>query len=126
MSRADEIIDNLPAGLDRAVLRVLSGHSGRKNAIGRGALVRSLAQLGWHVSERQARAMISQLRKAGALIGSAPGEDGGYYLIESQDEFDTFVATEYRAKITDMQETLSAMTRAARQQWAGVDQLKLF
>jgi DNA-binding transcriptional regulator PaaX len=111
------MIDGLPAGLDRALLRILSYHSGRQNAIGRGELVANLRRHGFHVSERAMRAQISQLRKAGYLIGSAPGSDGGYYLIQSAQEFDEFVRMEYRAKIADMSETLRAMQKAADSRW---------
>jgi hypothetical protein len=113
----DELIKNLPAGLDRSILRILSFHVGCSNTIGRTALVAALRDHGYRVSERQARAQISQLRKAGHLICSAPGEDGGYYLPANDQEFDDFVRTEYLAKITDMQETLSAMKKAAEKQW---------
>lgn len=113
----DRLIDNLPAGLDRAILRILSFRKGRDNAIGRADLVKELAKLGIKTNERAMRAQISQLRKSGHLICSAPGVEGGYYLPATPDEFDDFVQQEYRAKIVDMQETLSAMQRSAEQQW---------
>ena len=89
----------------------------RDTAIGRKDLVSELARLGFRVNERAARAQISQLRKAGYLICSAPGETGGYYLPAGPDEFETFVQQEYRAKIVDMQETLSAMQKSAEKEW---------
>lgn len=107
----------LPAGLDRAVLRILSYHVGRANAIGRQALLMRLGDHGFKVKERAARLCISQLRKAGSLICSAPGEDGGYYLPQDAAEFDDFVRLEYEAKIIDMRETLSAMQRSAERTW---------
>jgi DNA-binding transcriptional regulator PaaX len=119
-------IDSLPAGLDRALLRILSYHSGRQNAIGRGELVANLRRHGFAVSERAMRAQISQLRKSGYLIGSAAGADGGYYLIQTAQEFDEFASMEYRAKIRDMSETLRAMQKAADSRWGSAQQTTLF
>lgn len=116
------LIDNLPAGLDRAILRTMSFHQGRECAISRSDLVSELWAVGFKVGERAARAQISQLRKAGYLICSAPGETGGYYLPADASEFDDFVQQEYRAKIVDMQETLSAMQSAARRQFGEYSQ----
>lgn len=116
-SAVDIQISALPAGLDRAVLRVLSYHTGRANAIGRQALLMRLADHGFKVGERAARLCISQLRKSGSLICSAPGDDGGYYLPADAAEFEAFVHTEYEAKIIDMRETLSAMQKAAERTW---------
>lgn len=124
MSRVDEIIDELPAGLDRSILRILSFHQGRGRAIGRMDLVMALADAGYHTSERAVRAQISQLRKAGNLICSASGEDGGYYLPETADEFLDFVQQEYLAKITDMQETLAAMRKSAEHTWGRYSPIK--
>ena len=122
----DRFIDNLPEGLDRALLRILSFHQGRDAAIGRRDLVDDLATVGYKVSERAARAQISQLRKAGHVIGSAPGEDGGYYLCRTVDEFEDFVRQEYLAKISDMQESLAAMRKGAARLWGDAAQPKLF
>jgi predicted DNA-binding transcriptional regulator YafY len=122
----DDLIKSLPAGLDRAILRQLSWFKGRDNAISRNDLVTALAECGFHVSERQARACISQFRKSGVLIGSLPGVNGGYYMIQSLAEFDEFKRTEYLAKIRDMQETLAAMDATARQQYGENLQPSLF
>ena len=120
---------DLPAGLDRALLRTLSFHVGRERAILRSDLLQAISLLGFNVSERAMRAQISQLRKAGHLICSAPGENGGYYLPATPEEFDEFVQQEYRAKIVDMQETLSAMQKSAERTWGRYSpsrQLSLF
>lgn len=122
----NELIASLPAGLDRAVLRVLSYHVGRKSAIGRSRLVGELLLLGFRVNERAARAQISQLRKAGNLICSAPGESGGYYLPADRAEYEEFKRQEYEAKIIDMHETLRAMDKAAERQWGLASQPSLF
>lgn len=101
--------------LDRSILAILSRHIGRLNAISRRDLCAALACR--RLSERQVREQIRLLRRAGHLIGSAPGEDGGYYLITTLEEFNQFMQMEYLAKIKDMSETAHAMTRAANQVW---------
>jgi len=98
--------------LDRAILRTLSYHRGRSNPISRTNLVKAVRMYG--ASERQIREQIKQLRRLGHLIGSAPGIDGGYYLITSLDEFNDFMHTEYMAKIKDMSETATAMKQTAK------------
>ena len=110
--------------LKRAILRTLSFHRGRLNPISRTDLVRAVSI--YNASERQIREQIKQLRRVGHLIGSAPGVDGGYYLITSLEEFNDFMCTEYMAKIKDMSQTANAMTKTARTQFGYlVDQPKL-
>jgi hypothetical protein len=72
------------------------------------------------VDNRVVRLQISQLRKAGHLIGSAPGSNGGYYLCKTSEEFEEFVREEYLGKISDMQSTLHAMQRSAKKMWGQV------
>ena len=113
----ERLIAEMPVGLERALLRAISYHTGKGHAIGRNALVRDLQRLGVCVSERQARQCIHDLRRAGHLICSAPGEDGGYYLAASLEEFREFCDRELHTKAMDMLETESAMKAAARQQF---------
>lgn len=122
----NRLIDNLPEGLDRALLRVLSFHVGRQNAIVKGDILRDLALHGYRVNERTFRAQVNQLRKDGYLICSAANDPVGYYLPGSAEEFEDFVHQEYLAKIADMQEVLSAMQKSARQQWQQPAQARLF
>src|SRR3990172_6079742 len=63
-----EMVDGLEAGLDRAVLRVLSFRVGRGEAISRGDLVRMVGQHGFSVHERALRLCIQMLRKSGQPI----------------------------------------------------------
>jgi len=114
----------LPPGLDKAILAVLVRHQGRRKPISRLAL---LAQVTHYTkSERLVREQIKWLRRQGYLIGSAPGESGGYYLITSLDEYQDFIHTEYLAKITDMQRTLTAMNKIATTKWGNPLQTKFF
>lgn len=126
MNRYDELMSTLPPGLDRAILRVLGYHHGRSAAIGREDLVSQVKRLGFACHERQLREMIKQLRRDGHLIGSAPGEDGGYYLISCKEEYDDFIASEFRAKIVDMEQTLRAMNISADREFGAFAQGALF
>lgn len=105
------LIEAMPTGLDRALLRTLMYHQGRENCITRTDLIRSVYPLKVH--ERQLRQQIRLLRRQGYLIGSAPGEDGGYYLITTPQEFQNFLQEQYVAIIADMSETAAAMRRSA-------------
>lgn len=118
----DSIIQQMEPGTERAVLRVISMHAGQENAISREELARALNQLGFGLEaaamtfDRKIRYAISSLRKAGVLICSSSG-DHGYYIARDQDEYEAFAAAEYRAKISDMATTLSAMDKAAEKQF---------
>jgi len=122
---------NMPVGLDRAILRVLSYHVGKTAAIGRMDLVRQVGQLGCATTERQLREAIKQLRRGkdgqpSYLICSAAGEDGGYYLASSRQEYEEFRKIEYAGKISDMAETMSAMDQAAQKAFGAGVQPGLF
>lgn len=120
-----QLISEMPAGLERALLRTLSYHSGKANAIGRGMLMHELHGLGMEVGERVMRHAIHKLRREGQLICSAPGEDGGYYLAATLEEFREFCERELHPKAMDMLETESAMKEAARQQFGEAVQVRL-
>lgn len=110
----EEIINSMPAGLDRAILRVLSFRQGAESAIKKKALIRELANLGFSsVGERQVRVSINNLRKGGHLIGSSAGKDPGYYMIAGWHELDEFLSQEIDARIKDLCESKSALIRAA-------------
>lgn len=127
MSRTyEQELASMPPGLDRAVLRVLNFHRGRERAIGRFPLLAEVKRMGFsETTERQLRLTIHELRRAGHLICSAPGEKGGYYLAATKEEFEAFIEAEYRAKIRDMSETVSAMSKAAADQFGQATQLGL-
>lgn len=125
-SHYDQLLATMPPGLDRAILRIIAARPGRAQAIGRLELVNLVQSLGIHTHERQLREQIKLLRRAGHLIGSAPGEDGGYYLIVTMQEFREFDQAEFAAKITDMAETRAAMKDAARAAFGDATQQSLF
>ena len=113
---------NLPPDLGHAIMIVLSFHVGRYNTISRANLCAELKYL--KVSDRQIREQIKQLRRSGHLIGSLSGENGGYYLITTPDDLQEFLKREYQAKISDMRQTVEAMTKAASQRW-GAESIQL-
>ncbi|GAP11773.1 hypothetical protein BECAL_02966 [Bellilinea caldifistulae] len=121
----DEIIEKMPPGLERAILRVLESRRGRRNAIGRNELTAMVRRLGQPASERQVREMIKQLRRKGYLICSAPGEDGGYYWADTLEEYQEFRKMEFAAKIADMSETLRAMDQSAERIFGDSFQMRL-
>jgi len=114
-----------PDGLEQAVLQALFCHQGRRAAIGRGRLVYDLACGGHHAHERAVRECIKQLRRQGHLICAMPGEDGGYYMAETLEEFQEFDRAEFGAKIADMNETRQALLKAARKQFGDAVQMEL-
>lgn len=122
----DQIIKDMPPGLDRAVLRVLSSRRGRVNAIKRDDIIKEVKRLNVHPHERQVREVIKQLRLDGHVICSAASGDGGYYMAATLFEFQEFAEREFWAKITDMRETVQIMESAAAEQFGSVVQMDLF
>ena len=112
----------LPPDLNLAIMVMLSFHLGSRNAISRTRLRGSLRE--FNINEGQLRERIKHLRRSGHLVGSASGENGGYYLITTPGELKDFLCREYQAKINDMQQIVEAMTKAASQRW-GSDSIQL-
>ena len=120
------LLKRMPAGLDRAVLRVISQRVGRGQAVGRGQLVRLVGQGGFRAHERQIREVIKELRRQGHLICSAAGENGGYWMAANRQEFEAFGQQEFEAKISDMSETWRAMQKSADEKFGTAVQERLF
>lgn len=125
-SSLEKLIESMPFGLDRALLRILSFHTGRDKAIGRGEMVNTLKANGFDVHERQARQVIHDLRRDGHLICSAPGEDGGYYMATSHHEVDDFIKREIHPKAMDLLETEKSIREAAKRKFGEGYQEELF
>jgi hypothetical protein len=111
------LIDELPAGLDRATLRVLSSHIGRELAISRVELVTDVGLLGFKVHERAERAQINQLRKQGYPICSTGGEGGGYFMARDWDELEEYIEREVHARAMDLLEQEQALKSQAEKTW---------
>ena len=121
----DRILAEMPTGLDRATLRVLSFHQGKHNAIGRESLVDALRSVGFDVKERLVRRCVHDLRRAGHLICSAPGESGGYFLSATLEDFQEFIEREIHSKALDLLETEKTLKAAAKLQFGEASQPSL-
>lgn len=109
-----QMIDDMPPGLPKAILRVIGSVKGKENAITADYFLRCVrlsAGCG-RVSNRQLRKSISNLRKAGHMICSLP--EDGYYMATSRDEYEEFKRV-YSAYAFDILETVKAMDTTADQ-----------
>jgi hypothetical protein len=119
----DEMIDNLPAGLERAIRRILEFHIGRENAISRSQLITDLASMGFNYidkDDRPIRACINQIRKSGmpgSWICSTGGVGGGYWMAETQAELEEFIEHEEDSRLGDFAKQMKAMRMAAEKKW---------
>ncbi len=126
-----EIIEEMDAGLDRAILSCLQKRVGAEASILKMDLLANLNMMGFgsrlkhSTFERQVRACITSLRKQGYLICASSG-DVGYYFAKDRIEYDKFAQNEYVDRIADMQETVDAMNAAANARWGTGVQMGLF
>ena len=111
------IQNELPPGLEKAVLSILARCAGQKLAVGRGRLV-ELAKLApglGQASDRQVRKAIENLREQGVLICNLlDGE--GYFMANTLEEYQAFRA-QYGSYAFTMLEKIKAMDRAADERW---------
>lgn len=123
----EELISQMPHGLERALLRVLSYHIGNDKAISKPDLLADLARMGFRVHERQARKAIELLRNNGHLIGASSG-DGGYYIIANEDEYNDYVAeeTSRATKILERLRAQDALAKKVFSRTSAVAQASLF
>src|SRR4030042_6510686 len=114
------MIDNLPAGLDRALLRVLQFHRGRTNAISRRDLLKALAFMGFQMKDdRPMRICINQFRKEGGEICSTGGKKSGYWLAANQAALNEWIQHASEARLKDFGKQIRAMRAAAEKRWGG-------
>lgn len=118
-----EMIDHLPAGLERAIRRELEFHVGRENAVSRSQLISDLASMGFDYidkDDRPIRACINQIRKSGtpgSWICSTGGLGGGYWLAKNLEEMEEFIEHEEESRLGDFAKQMRAMRYAAEKQW---------
>ncbi len=91
-----------------AIRSVLSDHRGRQRAIPREHFHNQVSSQ-VSVSDRQLRAAVNYLRKQGELILSTGGERGGYWLAESRQEVEEYLAAELLSRIADLSQQERAM-----------------
>ncbi len=76
--------------------------------------------------ERLIRAKINELRKAGQLILSTGGREGGYWLAADLGEVQAFIAAEIEPRAFDLLETKKAILTSAHQTFGETYQPSLF
>ncbi|MBN1535168.1 MAG: hypothetical protein JW908_00445 [Anaerolineales bacterium] len=115
-----DVIYNLPPGLDRAILRILAFYKGRRHTIGRKQLIYELKIVGFDVHERAIRACINQLRKDGHTICSTGGPDGGYYMAADWNELNEYLEREVHGRAMDLLEQEKALRAAGEKTWGAL------
>lgn len=118
----DDLVKNMPAGLDRAIVQTLKFHIGKSKAIKKADFLKAIGALGYKPHERQLRDMIAEMRLSGWMIGSLSAE--GYYFCETRAEYEEFRA-ELEARRAALSATLSALDSVARQRWGDAVQVGL-
>ena len=114
----DELIDQLPAGLERAILDVLKFHVGHELKISGDHLLRDLKMMGFPLKDdRPARLVINQLRKQGIEICSTGGNNSGYWLAKDHEELEEYLVNEPLSRMKDLGEQIQAMRSAANKKW---------
>ncbi len=109
-----QMIAEMPVGLDRVLLRILSYHVGFDAAISRKRLLCELNNNGFKMKDdRPARLCINQLRKKGVPICSSGGDGGGYWLAANNAELDEFISHELHPRAMDLLEQEKAMRDAS-------------
>lgn len=112
-----EVIASMPAGLDRAVLRVLSFHVGKDHAIKKPDLQRRLADVGFRVHERIIRAQIELLQEDHLICSSSSSSEGGYYLASNWDEVTEFDQREITPRIKKLSHKRSSLLHQAEKRF---------
>ena len=118
------MIDELPPGLERAILRVLSFHIGRAKAISRQDLIGELLNHGfdYRKEDRPVRLAINQMRKQGHPICSTGGIGGGYFLAVDWAELNEYLQAEIHARAMDLLEQEKAMRDGGSRLWGSQSQ----
>lgn len=122
------MVDALPPDLDRAVLRILSFHIGRENAISRVNFMAALKMHGFALNDdRTMRLQINLLRKRGFMICSAGGTNGGYWMAQNWAELEEYLASEVHPRAMDLLEIEKALRKAGEWEWGALaNQFSLF
>lgn len=120
-----ELLKNMPIGLDRGILQVLSFHQGRLQAITKEALIKELNKFGLSPDERQFRECIRLMRQNGILICSTAANPAGYYLPTSALEVDEFLEKELIEKRNDLSKTIETLQQSKRRLFGDGTQLGL-
>lgn len=111
------LLQGMPAGIERDILWVLLEHVGLENAITGDALAEEIREGYKDVKDlrRKIRLAIQNMRNDGMLVCSCAGsaEGRGYFLPKNRKEFDEFILSEIRSKITSLSITMNQMVNSA-------------
>ena len=112
------------AGRKQALLLLLErNHVGKENAI----KAWELAGMFGDTTDRPTRLAIQDLRNDGALVlSSSHGEFKGYFIANTQEEYEDFRAHNFRSRAMSILMTDRAMAREARKVFGKHVQLYLF
>jgi hypothetical protein len=124
--RYDVIRADMPPGLKRRVLHILSGHKGSDNRIARINLVKQAFNIFSNdevteTQDRQVRDAIAELRRARHMICSDSGE-GGYFIAGNYEEV-LRIAAEMDSRAMDLLEKSRILKREALEYYGS--QMKL-
>ena len=112
------LIDGLPIGVERALLRILSYHVGEEKAIKKPELMSQLANSGFRLDDdRPVRALINHLRKGGHMICSKGGVSGGYWIAGKREEMEEFLERELHSRAMDLLEQERALRESMKEKW---------
>lgn len=102
----------------RQVLGILGWHVGKSQAISGDQMIQQLQHLGWIGDvDRQFRDQINKLRKLQAVICSAGGPGGGYWIPDGPAEFEEYLQHELHSRAMDLLEQEKQMRAAAERIW---------
>jgi len=119
----EDLVRDMEPGLERACIQVLRFHIGKGKAIKKEKILAELKRIGYFPHERQFRLAVANLRRSGWLICSYSAI--GYFLAETQKEYEDFRDEELVARITDLSETRKVMDAASRERFGEAVQVGL-
>jgi len=101
-------------------------HRTSENPIKSVELVNLCREYGFSLSNERVRDEIRLMRKEGVLILSVSKTGGGYYMSQSMEDYLEFRNHNILPRVTDMQDTMKQMDRAAQREYKSIAQERLF
>jgi len=121
------LLEDLPHGVDKMILKILADYKGRENPIKREEILRRLDLMGFRINERALRHRIKELIGQKWPICAAANSAGGYYMARSWDDVEEWIEIEVVPMATTLLEMKVAIRAAARERFGPKPpQLQLF
>lgn len=117
-SRIDKMLDDMPQSLERVILRILTFHIGKQNAIKNADILKEIHDAAFllNVSDKHAsrtvRSEMANLRKQGIM---ACYGDSGYYLAANASELNEYQQRQLTSRIKDLSDQNMGLTKAGRE-----------